>query len=178
MTPNPTTKGMSEAEVLAVVDRAIATDEAQVAIDARLGVSSPATEAAAREMRAARSTIESTFAELAYRGALLDAGRETIKALQSELSTLRAEVEGLRKDATDEMCDSVRYLFVGMDQPGQTFGGIRKHCEMSGMDTSHWPEWIFRNDREHFNKSARAALVWHIMYRAALSQPVASRAGG
>jgi hypothetical protein len=95
MTPNPTTKGMSEAEVLAVVDRAIATDEAQVAIDARLGVSSPATEAAAREMRAARTTIEATFAERnAFSDRLEDARvcrdqlRERAEAAESELSRI------------------------------------------------------------------------------------------
>jgi hypothetical protein len=100
MTPNPTTKGMSEAEVLAVVDRAIATDEAQVAIDARLGVSSPATEAAAREMRAARSTIESTFAELAEKRermvSILDLLAREIEAkdaLYSELARVKAERE-------------------------------------------------------------------------------------
>jgi hypothetical protein len=66
--------------------------------------------------------------------------------------------------ATEEMCDAVRYMLIGIEQPGQTFGGIRQHCEWSGMDTTHWPDWTKGRDAEHFNKSARAALIWHCMY--------------
>jgi hypothetical protein len=77
----------------------------------------------------------------------------------------------LPAEATEEMCDAVRYLLVGMEKPGQTFGGIRQHCEWSGMDTSQWPDWTKGRDAEHFNKSARAALIWHCMYSAAASKP-------
>lgn len=90
--------------------------------------------------------------------------------LRAEVERLKAEADRMRRDATEEMCDSVRYLFVGMEMPGQTFGGIWRHCESSGMDTSHWPEWMNNRNEEHFNKSARAALVWHCMRHAALAQ--------
>jgi len=82
---------------------------------------------------------------------------------------------GVPSDAIEAMTDSVRYLFTGMEMPGMTFRKIRAHCELSGMDTSHWPAWTRGRENEHFNKAARAALVWHIMYRAA--SPVPTKAG-
>ncbi|MDQ3160064.1 MAG: hypothetical protein M3Q51_03460 [Pseudomonadota bacterium] len=69
----------------------------------------------------------------------------------------------LPQGATEEMCDAVRYLLIGLEKPGQTFGGIRQHCGWSGMDTTTWPPWTEGRDKEHFNKEARAALIWHCM---------------
>lgn len=72
-------------------------------------------------------------------------------------------------DATQDMCDSVRYLLIGIEQPGCTFGSIRKHCRWAGMDVDNWPHWTVNRDTEHFNKSARAALIWWLMHREAVS---------
>jgi hypothetical protein len=75
---------------------------------------------------------------------------------------------GVVRDATPEMCDSVRYLLVGMERAGRTFGSVRDHCRMSGMDVENWPHWTINRETEHFNKSACAALIWWLMHRAAI----------
>lgn len=98
----------------------------------------------------------------------------------AERAALEAAIVALQRqpaDATEEMCDAVRYLLIGMEKSGQTFGGIRRHCELSGMDTSHWPVWTQGRDDEHFNKSARAALIWHCMSRAAIDSARAEGGG-
>lgn len=97
-----------------------------------------------------------------------------------EVPTLRpvSDEDVLPADATDEMVDSVRYLLIGIEQPGRTYGSVRRHCELSGMDTSHWPEWTKGCDNEHFAKAACAALIWHCMRYAAIESFLARRMGG
>lgn len=77
----------------------------------------------------------------------------------------------LPRETTYEMQDAVRYLLVGLEQPGRTCGSVRKHCERSGMDVSHWPAWTRENDNAHFTKAACAAILWHCMQHAAPTPP-------
>jgi len=88
-----------------------------------------------------------------------------------------SDEEVLPVDASEEMVDSVRYLLVAIEQPGRTYGSVRKHCELSGMDVSHWPEWTRGCDKEHFAKAACAALIWHCMRHAALESFTKRKAG-
>lgn len=83
----------------------------------------------------------------------------------------------LPREATDEMQDAVRYLLVGLEQPGRTYGSVRKHCERSGMDVSHWPAWTRENDEAHFTKAACAAILWHCMQHVAAPTPPAVASG-
>lgn len=79
MTPNPTTKGMSEAEVLAVMDRAA-------------GGLFPFSDALSAQVQSARSTIESTFAEVErLRVQLAGCGVAAMANTRESLERLRAE---------------------------------------------------------------------------------------
>lgn len=66
--------------------------------------------------------------------------------------------------ADESMAESVRSLIMAIEVPGRTYGSVLAHCEMSGVDTSHWPQW-FRDEhpKSHFTKAAVANLLWHCM---------------
>jgi hypothetical protein len=80
-----------------------------------------------------------------------------------------AQPRAVPDDATEEMTSAARYAIVAIECAGRTFGSLRKHCKLSGMDVENWPAWTVGRDNEHFNKSACAALIWWLMYRAATS---------
>lgn len=75
----------------------------------------------------------------------------------------------LPKAAHHAMRDSVRQLLIHMHTPGITFGQIRRMVDLAGINTTHWPAWMDGRDNEHFNKAARADLLWHCMAHAALN---------
>lgn len=94
--------------------------------------------------------------------------------LDQDLKDAMAPVRGkclpvLTTESTEEMQDSVRQMLIHMQTPGITFGQIRHLVELAGVSTAHWPDWTKNRDQEHFNKAARAGLLWHCMAHAALN---------
>lgn len=79
--------------------------------------------------------------------------------------------EFLPVEATEGMCDAVRNLLNAMEEPGRSFGSVRRACSMSGS-IANWPKWALETpDAAHFTQWASAGLIWALMQ----AEAVASR---
>lgn len=72
---------------------------------------------------------------------------------------------------TDEIIDSVRYMLTGIEMHSgrRTIGNFRIHCDHSGVDFTHWPDWATngKHDDEHLTKAGLGILLYHTFIHAA-----------
>lgn len=80
----------------------------------------------------------------------------------------------------DEIIDSVRYMLTGIEMHNgrRTIGNFRIHCDHSGVDFTHWPDWATngKHDDEHLTKAGLGILLYHTFIHAAeLAAPPAAK---
>lgn len=100
----------------------------------------------------------------------LRAQLETSEARIAELAKERDELRAVLDEPTEAMLDAPRALLLVLDG-SRTYGEARRHCRQCGDSLDNWPQWAREEpDRGHINKASMAALIWHLMARAALAR--------